>query len=354
MIYFVLHQYHRYAVANFLDAWGRDVKSKIKILTHQDLCFATQLPPGTYVFGDADRLTPAQRALSAGVADTLISAGCRVLNHPARVVWRRELARRLEADGINSYRCWRADEDWSDVHFPAFVRREDDHGSLKRELLHDGDALRKAIALSGAPLRETLVTEYIDTRGRDSVFRKYSAIRIGGDPFPRHVLFSKDWVVKYADLVEPNFVAEESRYFDGFGGDMSHESQVARVFELAEVEYGRIDYSIARDGRIQVWEINLNPNLGSPPNKIAPTRLASQVRIAANIVKSIVALDPVQTNNASSIALKHDPAVLKQLGVGAGVEWLRAAGKVAGRLRRLPGVRSGIDLIQRACWLATQ
>jgi hypothetical protein len=354
MIYFVLHEYHRYAVANFIDAWGRDVKPKIKILTHQDLRYATRLARGTYVFGDADRLTPDERALSSSVADTLITAGCRVLNHPTKVIWRRELARRLEADGINCYRCWRADEDWSSVKFPAFVRREDDHGSLKRELLHDADAIRKGIATSGAPAHETLVTEYIDTRGRDGLFRKYSAIRIGGAPFPRHLLFSKDWIVKYADLVDAHLIEEEERYFDGFGGDLSHEAQVARVFELADVEYGRIDYSIAPNGRIQVWEINLSPNLGSPPNKIALTRIVSQVRIGANIVSAIAALDPADQHDPSPVWLNHDPAMLKKLGVGSSVELLRAGGKIAGRVLRLPGVRRVAALAQWASWLAVQ
>jgi hypothetical protein len=353
MIFFVLHQYHRYAVANFIDAWGRDVRPKIKILTHQDLRYSTRLPHGTYVFGDADRLTPDERALSAGVADQLVNAGCRVLNHPARVVWRRELARRLEAEGLNSYRCWRADEDWSSVKFPAFVRREDDHGSLQRELLHDVDAVRKAIANSGGSPHETLVVEYIDTRGHDGLYRKYSALRIGGKPFPRHLLFSNDWIVKYADLVDAQLANEEDRFLDHFGGDAAHAAQVARAFELAEVEYGRIDYSLTPDGKVQVWEINLSPNLGSPPNKIAATRLLSQQKLGETMVNAIAALDAAETDT-STVWMNHDPALLKKLGVGTGAELLRIHGKITNRIARLPGVRKLVALHAWACWLAVQ
>jgi hypothetical protein len=40
-----------------------------------------------------------------------------------------------------------------------------------------------------------------------------------------------------------------------------HEAQLAEIFRVGGVEYGRIDYSI-KDGRVQTWEINLNPTIG--------------------------------------------------------------------------------------------
>jgi len=40
-----------------------------------------------------------------------------------------------------------------------------------------------------------------------------------------------------------------------------HQKQLSEIFELAQVEYGRIDYAM-KDGRVQTWEINLNPTIG--------------------------------------------------------------------------------------------
>lgn len=353
MIYFVLHEFHRYAVVNFIDAWGRDIRPRLKVISHQDLRYATKLPRGTYVFGDVDRLTADERSLSASIADQLAAAGCRILNHPARVVWRRELAKRLEADGLSAYRCFRADEDWSSVKFPAFVRREDDHGSLERELLHDAAAVQKAIAASGASAHETLVVEFMDTRGDDGVYRKYSALRIGDRMFARHLLFSNDWVVKYADLVDPHLLAEEQRYFDTFEHDAPHVAQVARVFELANVEYGRIDYSLTRDGRVQAWEINLSPNLGSPPNQIAVGRLVSQWHVSGNIVKAIGGLDAGVTETPC-VRIRHDKALLGRLGVTARDGFLRLCGKAGLRFERMPGGRAIANAYRRARWLAVQ
>jgi hypothetical protein len=48
-----------------------------------------------------------------------------------------------------------------------------------------------------------------------------------------------------------------------------HEAELRKIFDLANIEYGRIDYSLL-NGKIQVWEINTNPNITSSPMKIAP------------------------------------------------------------------------------------
>jgi hypothetical protein len=55
-----------------------------------------------------------------------------------------------------------------------------------------------------------------------------------------------------------------------------------KIFELAHVEYGRIDYAI-KDGRVQTWEINLNPTIGRglrpPSRKLAPEVDAARERV---------------------------------------------------------------------------
>jgi hypothetical protein len=40
-----------------------------------------------------------------------------------------------------------------------------------------------------------------------------------------------------------------------------HQQQLLEIFDLAQVEYGRIDYAI-KDHRVQTWEINLHPTIG--------------------------------------------------------------------------------------------
>jgi hypothetical protein len=52
-----------------------------------------------------------------------------------------------------------------------------------------------------------------------------------------------------------------------------------RTFELARIEFGRIDYSM-KDGRIQVWEINTNPASLADRHRENAARLPAQEHFA--------------------------------------------------------------------------
>ena len=111
----------------------------------------------------------------------------------------------------------------------------------------------------------------------------------------RHILHSKKWVLKKADLVDPPFAEEERIYLTA----NPHEAELRRVFDLAHIEYGRIDYALL-DGVVQVWEINSNPMIAVPPCRTAPDRLlgqglfARQIRAALEAVGSRRFLAPPQ------------------------------------------------------------
>jgi hypothetical protein len=61
--------------------------------------------------------------------------------------------------------------------------------------------------------------------------------------------------------VDENLILEEAAYLH----DNPHEAWVRRVFEMAHIGYGRLDYGV-RDGRPQAWEINFTPVLTGNPN----------------------------------------------------------------------------------------
>lgn len=69
---------------------------------------------------------------------------------------------------------------------------------------------------------------------------------------------------------EPNYgIAKEMHdhnYERQYVQTNPHESPLKEIFRLANIEYGRVDYSMYQ-GKIQVWEINTNPViLGAPKN----------------------------------------------------------------------------------------
>ena len=130
-----------------------------------------------------------------------------------------------------------------------------------------------------------MVVEYVDCAAADGLFRKYSAMNVGGTLIARHILFSRNWVTKKADFVSAATVEEEIAFQENF----PHRAQVAEIFRLAGVDYGRVDYGL-KNGRVQVWEINTNPTVVPVPGKIDDRRLPAQTRSAALIAQALASL----------------------------------------------------------------
>ena len=56
-----------------------------------------------------------------------------------------------------------------------------------------------------------------------------------------------------------------------------HAAWLRRVFDLARIDYGRVDYGMSR-GVPQVWEINLTPTLGHGSGRSRHTDLPSDLK----------------------------------------------------------------------------
>jgi hypothetical protein len=55
---------------------------------------------------------------------------------------------------------------------------------------------------------------------------------------------------------KPQVLEMERRYLE----TNPHEQDLRKIFRLARIDYGRIDYAMLGD-RLQVWEINTNPHI---------------------------------------------------------------------------------------------
>jgi hypothetical protein len=112
--------------------------------------------------------------------------------------------------------------------------------------------------MQGHRLRDLLVVEFCPTADSDGRFRKYGAYIVGDRIMPRHMSVNQHWMVKHAGSeYTREIILEENAYVL----ENPHEAELREIFALAGVEYGRIDYAV-KDGRIQVWEINLTPTIG--------------------------------------------------------------------------------------------
>jgi hypothetical protein len=250
-----------YLFQQFLDLWGKPTAEHAQVIHYQDLPALTRFERGTYVFSGLDQLTPSMTRLVQELHAKLLASGVRVLNDPERTLRRYALLETLAREGRNDFRAVRAADGFTRLRYPAFVRAERTHDGALSPLLHSPAEVEAAIGRQlayGRSLDELLVVEFCDTADAAGYYRKYAAFAVGNRVIARSLEYGRTWVLKRAGTEYSREMAlEEQEYVR----TNPHEAQLAEIFALAGVEYGRIDYSV-KDGRVQTWEINLNPTIG--------------------------------------------------------------------------------------------
>jgi hypothetical protein len=290
MIVFLNTRGFQNTVRDFVRSYGRAMAATVAARSYERFVTRSRLRPGTYVFGDVERLAPEEADRAAGLWQRLADlGGCRLLNHPTRSMRRYELLRTLREHGGNRFDVYRASEHRAPRRFPVFLRGENDHGGSRTPLLHDPAALTRALAdldAAGTSRDETLITEFCDTVGADGVYRKYAAFIVGDRIIPRHVFFGDAWMVKYSTRHDPRLLEEERAYLE----ENPHAAALREVFGTARIDYGRVDYGLA-DGALQVWEINTNPLTVSFRHAGGPARKPVQSQFAERFAEALRALE---------------------------------------------------------------
>jgi hypothetical protein len=286
-------------MGEFLHTWAPDIKDRFDVVPYdtleQAVAKGSPLPeprPGTYIFADLERLSPAGMAAAIKFRRSLDCMGrrVRVLNEPGKALRRYDLLRALHGRWINSFDAYRIGEGRTPKQWPVLLRRESDHSGAIGDLLHDRAELAaalEAVSKTDRGLKDVIVVEYRETADAQGIYRKYGVFCIDGQLVPRHALFSKRWCLKEPDLVSPEYVEEELRFL----AEMPRADEVRNIFKIARIDYGRVDYSFYGD-RLQVWEINTNPVLiyASAAAPGAPRRAAND-KFCALVREALIALD---------------------------------------------------------------
>ncbi|HVT10752.1 MAG TPA: hypothetical protein VHE55_00680 [Fimbriimonadaceae bacterium] len=302
MLFHIAKEENAWPPLEFLKGWGKEISPIFQTGLYHQLAEATELPVGTYLFSDLEMASPLQREVLGQIWTQLEAhRGSRLLNNPLKVKGRYELLKALYEDGTNDFRAFHLDEVPSDLRFPVFVRIEADHQGSRTPLLENWRELDRWIvkaALGGANPDQLLVTEFSDTRGQDRLYRKYGAFKVGERVIARLIHFGNGWMVKSPDLIFEEGVEEERRYME----NNPYEAELRRIFELAAVDYGRMDFAV-RDGKVVVWEINTNPIITHPPEKYKPAHIPAQQRFAAQMVEALKAINLPASGARVPIAL---------------------------------------------------
>lgn len=141
--------------------------------------------------------------------------------------------------------------------YPVLLRPEGRHGSVGLvRAADDTDVQASAGALAACT-----VTDFVDFRSDDGLWRKYRMVYAGGRLFRRHLLIDQQWnLVGDARffMYEHGHLAEEQEWLEQpIASDAgSVEARILRQFEALQLDFGVIDYALAPDGDVVVFEIN--------------------------------------------------------------------------------------------------
>ncbi|HEY2162693.1 MAG TPA: hypothetical protein VGH04_01825 [Gemmatimonadaceae bacterium] len=288
MIYFVVGDEGSFSIRYYLDEEGSALRDTMRVVLYDDLARLDRLPLGTWVFTETDRLSDAERTLTLLACDRLAAARAGVMNDPRRTLLRYDLLRAANAGGVNRFQAWpatgvifrrngrRATRTAETIvaealRFPVFIRLANRHTGNLTPLLDSPRRLEAALASLMAArhrLDDLLAVEFCDTKDEHGIYRKYSAYKIGDRVVPRYLECSREWMVKWDWRIFDRVRADEEAHYLATN---PHEAWIRRVFDLAGIDYGRVDYGVL-DGAPQAWEINTNPTIGRGPGPKVPYR----------------------------------------------------------------------------------
>jgi hypothetical protein len=291
MLYYLTAARQAATMAFFLASWGKALHERVRVYAYEALASGVEFPirDGVYVFAALDgglgsrQPVSAMREMAAGLHARLVQVvgAHKVLNHPLHSLGRYDLLKALHQRGINGFDAYRLGERPGPHRFPIYVRKEISSISEPPPLLGSGDYL--GLKDDG----KSIAIEFCDTADAKGIYRKYGALVLGSEIVPRHLFFSRSWLVKGPDLGGAPFLDEELAYLESG----AHAAALREVCRIAGIGYGRIDYALL-DGRPQIWEINHTPELTyADPDYASDPRAPGPRRVTEHFLYSLERLE---------------------------------------------------------------
>ncbi|MBZ5602246.1 MAG: hypothetical protein LAO79_08070 [Acidobacteriia bacterium] len=354
MIYFAVDEPRRHLLEHYVArGWGAPLESRIRQVTYPQLFREKKIERGAWIFTGLEALSPAELRLVDRIQSAARDSGLSVHNSALNVVNRYGLLQLLRESGINDFRAHRADGPLDDVRFPVFVRVANEHDGSLTPLLYDHRQLSRAmiyIRMRGLPREHLLVIEFCDTAGSDGLFRKYSIFRIGDRYIPRYLHIGSHWMTKEGTRTSEEALIQEQMVYLL---ENPHAGWVRQVFEMARIEYGRLDYGV-HDGRPQAWEINLAPTLSGDPRREGggPTAVANPLfpaRAHAHMVmrEAFEQLDPGPIDG-DDVRFDFPPSLVEEARrERRALEAILARRRRIGKIAAFPGLAKVGPLLRR-------
>ena len=193
-----------------------------------------------------------------------------MVNRPSAVTatTRPLIARRLAHQaGVNAPHCtlYRAGRQTLAEHiaanghsYPVLLRPPGRHGSVGLVRADDPEE----VAAKTARLRSCTVTDFVDFRSADGLWRKFRMVYAGDRLFRRHVLADEKWnLTREARAFmkqHPQLIAEEEEWINRpvTLESGSIEARAMHQFRALQLDFGVIDCALPANGDLVVFEIN--------------------------------------------------------------------------------------------------
>jgi tetratricopeptide (TPR) repeat protein len=142
------------------------------------------------------------------------------------------------------------------IETPFLVRPIGSHGGKGLQLV-GGEAPDEALT----PARAYYLTQFVDFRSADGLYRKYRTIFVDGAALPYHLAISPNWMVHYESSgmeQHPDRLAEEMVFLDDPAAALGAEAAAAveAVGRAMGLGYAGVDFTLLPDGRVLVFEAN--------------------------------------------------------------------------------------------------
>ena len=231
------------------------------------------LPPHGVVFnaiGDAD-LCEAALARAERIA---AATSAPIINPPdiIRGTTRAGVAQRLAGlAGVKAPAIRQATREalsgHGDLAFPLLLRAPGFHTG--RHFVRVERREDMADAMARLPGEVLLAIEYLDARGADGLARKYRVMVIDRVLYPLHLAIARDWKVHYftADMAQSqSHRREEQRFLEDMEGALGARAVTAlrRIAETLRLDYGGIDFGLAPNGSVLLFEANATMVINPP------------------------------------------------------------------------------------------
>lgn len=142
--------------------------------------------------------------------------------------------------------------------FPVLFRAAELHGGMQMVRI-DGPGhfdLLDRFALDG---RKYYLTQYVDYKSPDGLYRKSRFIVVGERVFARHHIMSRSWMVHADSRQEfiakyPEYALEEERFIEAFPSRLAE--RCLAIKKRIGLDLFGIDAYVAEDGTLLIFEVN--------------------------------------------------------------------------------------------------